>query len=303
MLIPMKNLTKVVMLGLLIVPFAVTNNFGNAFAETVDVMIAAGSAAPGCEVESICWDPSTIEVGVGTTVAWINKDAAGHTVTSGNAGDADSGSLFDSTKDPAGFLIKPEATWEHTFDTAGDYPYFCQVHPWMVGVVMVSEEMPDEEVPMSTDFVLMSTDNGSVDVAVSIDNGIVEDNHFTIDQPQDVKFDIKFLDPSTGDPLEHVNYTFMVVGEDGSHVVNKGDLHVHNGMDSQSVAFSTTGSFNVTVEVAGTGIDQPFDTTHSGTASSMVSVVPEFPLSVMAIMAAVVGMTIAATRFKNPIKL
>ena len=35
----------------------------------------------------------------------------------------------------------------------------------------------------------------------------------------------------------------------------------------------------------------------------MVTVTPEFPLSVMAIMAAVVGIGVAATKFKSPLKL
>lgn len=305
--IPMKNPTKVVMLGLLIMPFAAVINFGDAFAQPYVVEIEEGSASPGCEVENKCWEPSTMTVPVGATVIWTNKDAAGHTVTSGMPGDADSGSLFDSTKDPAGFLIKPETTWEYTFDTEGEYPYFCQVHPWMVGTVialteMVEEETPEEEMP-EVPTLLMQTDNGTVDVVVSMDTGMVEDDHFMIDQPQDVNFEIQFLDPATGDPLEHVNYEFHIADETGAMPVHKTGLHVHNGMDTQSVSFSNTGGYVVTVEVLGTGIDRPFDTAHSGTASSTVSVVPEFPLSVMAIMAAVVGMTIAATRFKNPIKL
>jgi hypothetical protein len=164
------------------------------------------------------------------------------------------------------------------------------------------EEMPEEEMP-EVPTLLMQTDNGSVDVVVSMDTGMVEDDHFMIDQPQDVNFEIQFLDPATGDPLEHVNYEFHIADETGAMPVHKTGLHVHNGMDTQSVSFSNTGGYVVTVEVLGTGIDRPFDTSHSGTASSTVSVVPEFPLSVMAIMAAVVGMTIAATRFKNPIKL
>jgi plastocyanin len=28
-------------------------------------------------------------------------------------------------------------TFEFTFDDAGEYPYFCMVHPWMTGTVTV----------------------------------------------------------------------------------------------------------------------------------------------------------------------
>ena len=101
------------------------------------VEIDEGSATPGCEVENECYEPSALSVPVGATVIWTNEDAAGHTVTSGVPGDADAGAKFDSTKDPAGFLIKSQAIWQHTFDAAGQYPYFCQVHPWMIGKVTV----------------------------------------------------------------------------------------------------------------------------------------------------------------------
>ncbi|MBI5133628.1 MAG: hypothetical protein HZA83_02845 [Thaumarchaeota archaeon] len=136
----MKSLTKFVMLGLLLIPFAVIVNVGNAFAaeegKYTEVRMEAGSANAG---DNKGYDPKDVTIAVGATVEWENKDSAGHTVTSGNPGDSDFGALFDSTKDPAGFLIKPEGSWKYTFDKAGEFPYFCQVHPWMLGKVTVSE--------------------------------------------------------------------------------------------------------------------------------------------------------------------
>ena len=300
----MKNLTKLVMLGLLMVPFAAIINMGNAFGATVNVSMQAGSGNAG---ENKGFDPKEVHVAVGTTVVWTNDDAAGHTVTSAHPGDTDAGALFDSTKDPSGFLVKPRATWQHTFDKAGEFPYFCQVHPWMLGEVYVggaTEEQPEKKVPTpAMPMMVIPTDNGSIKVEVTVDKGMIAGSKVTIDTPQEVKFGIRFLDPTTGQPIKHVNYSFMVADQGGNMVVRKEGLHVHEGVDSQSVAFSNTGSFTLTINVPGTGINKPFDTTHSGTASSMITVVPEFPLSVMAIMAAVVGIGVAATRFKNPLKL
>jgi plastocyanin len=79
------------------------------------------------------FDPNEITVAIGTTVVWTNGDTASHTVTSGNPGDSDAGSVFDS----AG-LIPPGEAFEHTFDTAGEFPYFCQAHPWTTGKVIVT---------------------------------------------------------------------------------------------------------------------------------------------------------------------
>jgi len=151
--------------------------------------------------------------------------------------------------------------------------------------------------------IMMTTDNGSTFVEVTIDKGTVVDNTFTIDAPQQVKFDINFMHPGAFDPITHVNYEFHITDESGNMLVHKTKLHIHEGMDTQSITFSKMGSFTLTINVIGTGLSQPYDTTNSGTVSAVIAVVPEFPLGVMAIMAAVVGIGIAATRFKNTLKL
>jgi nitrite reductase (NO-forming) len=81
------------------------------------------------------YDPLTLTIEAGTTVRWTNEDTVAHTVTSGTSdgsvGTADG--AFDS-----GF-INPGETWEYTFDDPGEYDYFCAPHPWMVGVVVVTD--------------------------------------------------------------------------------------------------------------------------------------------------------------------
>ncbi len=76
------------------------------------------------------FDPASLSVKVGTTVTWTNQDAASHTVTSGDPSAGPSGT-FDSS------LIKPGDTFKHAFTTAGTTSYFCTVHPWMTGKVIV----------------------------------------------------------------------------------------------------------------------------------------------------------------------
>jgi len=98
---------------------------------TVNVEIVSGAANQN---NTEFYVPTEETVKVGTKVVWTNKDTAGHTVTSGkDASDPDLGKLFDS-----GFpLLKTEATFEHTFDESGEFAYFCQVHPWMRGEIIV----------------------------------------------------------------------------------------------------------------------------------------------------------------------
>jgi plastocyanin len=99
--------------------------------ETVSVTIPAGTSSPGCETSNACYTPASVTINVGDTVKWENADTAAHTVTSGSPADGPSG-VFDSS------LVMGKASFEHTFDKAGTYDYFCMVHPWMVGNVIVN---------------------------------------------------------------------------------------------------------------------------------------------------------------------
>jgi hypothetical protein len=155
-------------------------------------------------------------------------------------------------------------------------------------------EMPKLRIP---------TDNGSTFVDVAIDKGMLLDNTLTIDAPQEIKFDIVFLHPGAFDPVAHVNYAFQITDESGAMVVQRTNLHVHDGMDTQSVTFSNMGSFTLMIDIEGTGIMQPYDTANTGTASVTVTVTPEFPLGVMAIMAALIGFGLLGTRLKHQLKL
>ncbi|MFN3654208.1 MAG: plastocyanin/azurin family copper-binding protein [Candidatus Nitrosotenuis sp.] len=93
------------------------------------ISIPLGASAPGCETTNECFVPSSLTVPVGTTVTWTNDDTAAHTVTSGS--DATPDGNFDSG------LFMAAKTFSHTFDSAGEYPYYCLVHPWMTGKVTV----------------------------------------------------------------------------------------------------------------------------------------------------------------------
>jgi plastocyanin len=101
--------------------------------EKVQVSIVPGSTL----LTDTAYDPNTVELAVGQTVLWINNDSAFHTVTSGEAGGPDAGEIFDSgLAGPLAMIIK-DITFEHTFNVTGEYPYYCILHPGMVGLVIV----------------------------------------------------------------------------------------------------------------------------------------------------------------------
>ena len=93
------------------------------------VSIPEGSGAPGCEETDECYIPATLNIS-GTTVIWENNDAAAHLATSGTPDGGPDG-VFDSG------MIMGGATYEYEFSETGEFVYYCLVHPWMVGTVVV----------------------------------------------------------------------------------------------------------------------------------------------------------------------
>lgn len=106
------------------------------FADRVEISIPEGTSVQGCETTNECYTPYEVKVNVGGEVTWSNDDVAFHTVTSGNsAGGPDD--LFDS-----GMITKDEQ-FSHKFEKSGNYNYFCTLHPWMEGVVIVQASPED----------------------------------------------------------------------------------------------------------------------------------------------------------------
>lgn len=80
--------------------------------------------------------PPKIAVPVGTTVAWFNNDVEQpHTVTSGEPGDPNQGSQFNSGLMPA----TANSFFQFTFTEAGEFLYHCNIHPWRVASVYSSD--------------------------------------------------------------------------------------------------------------------------------------------------------------------
>ena len=107
----------------------------SAFADhtTAEVDMAVGSSVVGCETTNECYIPHMVTIDVGGEVMWNNIDAMAHTVTAGTPTEGLS-EHFDSG------LVAPGAMFSHEFTEAGTFDYFCMVHPWMTGAVMVSSE-------------------------------------------------------------------------------------------------------------------------------------------------------------------
>ena len=105
-----------------------------ANSEDVIVRIPQGSSS----LTDDAYIPNPSEVNVGDTVTWINDDFTTHTATSGDPGSGSTGIFGGSEDSPE--IIGPEGdTQSYTFDEAGEFPYYCTLHPSMVGTVVVTE--------------------------------------------------------------------------------------------------------------------------------------------------------------------
>ena len=137
----MLYLNRIVLFGILLTIFFSIDNVTNleheiipfSFADhsAVSVSIPVGTSIPGCEETNECYLPYQVTIPSGSSVSWINDDSAAHTVTSGTV-DAGLTGIFDSG------LFMSGGTFEFTFDESGTYDYFCMVHPWMTGQVIVN---------------------------------------------------------------------------------------------------------------------------------------------------------------------
>ncbi|MDA4126610.1 MAG: cupredoxin family copper-binding protein [Thaumarchaeota archaeon] len=88
-----------------------------------DITIVQGA---GSQNNPQFYSPSSFTVKAGTTVTWVNHDGTAHTVTSKGS------SLFDSGN------ILTGGSFSYTFTHAGTYQYYCTIHPWMTGMVVVT---------------------------------------------------------------------------------------------------------------------------------------------------------------------
>jgi plastocyanin len=104
---------------------------GNVGASVTSVSIPSGASVP---TNGIYFEPESVTSSVGSMVTWTNDDTAPHTVTSGvvvnNAPEPDG--TFDSG------IMNNGMTFSFVFSEAGEYDYYCMLHPFMTGKVVVN---------------------------------------------------------------------------------------------------------------------------------------------------------------------
>jgi len=94
------------------------------------LLAATGAAAPPppavttVHLRDFAYAPRDLTVSAGSTVRFVNDDGEAHTVTAA-----------DHSFDSAG--LDTGDAWTHRFATPGTYRYFCALHPYMHGTIVV----------------------------------------------------------------------------------------------------------------------------------------------------------------------
>jgi plastocyanin len=101
-------------LGRLAIAAAISLFLGNACAHAEDTTVS---------LDNFTFQPAQLTVKVGTTVTWTNHDDIPHTIVS-------AGKFRSKTLDT-------DDSFSFTFTAAGDYKYFCSLHPHMTGMIKV----------------------------------------------------------------------------------------------------------------------------------------------------------------------
>jgi plastocyanin len=231
-----------------------------AFAEnqSLTVIIPKGAASPEVDITKLTptqwYVPSQISVNQNDTVTWINRDTEVHTVTSGIGAGLESllnnkqgtkNGIFDSG------IFKPGGNWTYKFVNPGVYTYFCTVHPWMEGTVLVKKG-PSPTIP-----------NYPVDASGQRQNvfpvhTLTKDDKYDVDLAwspkvlltgERISFILDFSDPITSNRHHLLSYDF-VLSQNGKELLRKNGLS-QVGSDIQEFIFSNAGPINIRIENVG----------------------------------------------------
>jgi plastocyanin len=114
-----------------------TTSSGGARAGEITVVMPLGSTEGNIQTGyDPGYDPHVISVSPGDKVIWDNQDTVVHTATSGNPLTVRPDGKFDT-----GLVGAKQKSKPITMSTQpGEYGYFCMVHPFLSGTIIVQQE-------------------------------------------------------------------------------------------------------------------------------------------------------------------
>ncbi len=92
-------------------------------------VVAAETPTAAIQIDNFAFSPPDLAVAAGTTVIWKNADDSPHRVAANNG-------AYNSA------ALDTDDSYSHKFPTPGVYNYFCSIHPYMVGEIVVKPGRP-----------------------------------------------------------------------------------------------------------------------------------------------------------------
>jgi predicted secreted protein with PEFG-CTERM motif len=269
----------------------------DAFADHSEVSITTGTVSlttPGCEETNECYVPGTATVDVGGKVIMTNGDSTGiHTYTSGTVDGfaASPDDKFDSG------ILNFEQSFEWSPDTVGEYPYYCMLHVWMQGTIIVqeveaeehdeaTEDAHDEDNMLDTHF----PEGDATTTGMLSDGTKVSIWTSTVTANEMMEIFIEF------EGKEHVNHDIMVTQQGGEYMNDEG-AHHHDGKGAHVTApLSSSNPVDITITFQGYG-NVPLEERTGPVGEQVVfsNVVPEFGTIAMMILAVAIISIVAVT--------
>ena len=217
------------------------------YAEDYIVDIPFGAYNPELNTPAEVWyDPPVISITVGDTITWYNDDREGHTITSGE-GSGRFGWMNDNFGTPDGDFdserFMPGESWVIKFEESGTFSYFCTIHPWMEGIVIVEKEIPDyphDATGQKLEFPLLQyTPDRQIEVNLAWDPPVIKTH-------EKIQFVYQFYDPSTNSNLAKMKYDFIIF-QNGKEIFRDKGLNQIGG-DYRNFVFDESGSIIIRIE-------------------------------------------------------
>ena len=260
-----------------------------AFAQTeVTITPTEGSGVPGCEDTNECWTPNTATVDVGGKVIFSNTDFAMHTFTAGTVDGAvgtPSGE-FDSS------FVMPDDSFEYTADTVGEIPFYCSVHTWMQGTIIVVDAQAEAEAQAAAEAEAMAAAEAEAMAAAEAEAMAVTELMVTITESA--------MGDGTHVYLEfseiHVNYEMIGMQNDEEIFTIPG--HAMEMTSDHHIDAVGTPESPLDIKIVSLGIGPPDaedDWTGPTGTIDTIQIVPEFGTIAMMVLAVAIISIVAVT--------
>lgn len=141
-----------------------------------------------------------------------------------------------------------DESWSYTFNRPGEFSYFCMIHPWMEGIILVQELIPDfphdetgNEIELPD---LRYTPDGAIEVNLTSEPNIIKTHEV-------VKLIYQFYNPFTNSNLAKMKYDFIIF-QNGKEIFHDSGINQIGG-DYRNVVFEEGGSIIIRFEGIETG--------------------------------------------------